>query len=303
MKKKTIRRIATIATAAALGVGACVLFAGCTSNYPEVTITYHFNEKDYEVTYQLSRVDAPNTVKHFIELAELGYYDGLCIHDFDDEYMYSGGYRLDEGGELDAVNYYETVKALEQEKDKTITQTVWNRNDETPLYTVYGEFWANGNSPANTASYRHSKGALVMYYSDKGTKFNEKVKTVRNDGGKDNDGNPYDEKAYPFNSANSLFYTYLGSSNSTRDNNYCVFGMVKDVDELQELLDAIDDYKETQQPEEESAEEYSFTEERKVDNVNEFEPFEDLRNGDISATYNTPVEKPIVISSVKVNKY
>ena len=300
MKKKTLRRIATIATAAALGVGACIVFAGCTSNYPEITITYTFNDNDYKVSYSLSRVDAPNTVKHFIELADMGYYDGLCIHDFDDEYMYSGGYRL-VNDELEAIDYFTTVRNLEQETNKTITQTVWNRNDETPLYTVYGEFRNNGNAPANSAEYRHSLGALVMYYSDKGN-FNEKVKTVRNDGGKDNNGDPYDLKAYPYNCATSLFYTYLGSSNSTRDSNYCVFGMVKDKDELQALLDAVKSYQESQQPEDES-EDYSFTEEKSVDNVNEFEQFEDLRYGDISATYQTPVEKPIIISSVKVTKY
>lgn len=300
MKKNLFRRIATIATAAALSVGAGAMFAGCSSNNPEITITYSFNGEEYEVSYTLSRLDAPNTVQHFIELADAGYYDGMCVHDYDSNYIRSGGYKFVEG-ELEAVNYFTEVKKIEAEQGITFTQSVWkNDADQTPLYTVYGEFEENGNFPANGREYKHKRGALVMDYSEK-NKYSLNVRTVRNDGGADNDGEAYDLKAYYKNSATSLFYTFLGESSTSRDSNYCVFGMVSDADELEALIDAVKDYV-SDHSDEDTEEEYSFTE-NITKNVNEYEPFEDLCRGDITKEFKTPVTEPIIIQSVKVNKY
>ena len=126
MKKKLLFRAATIGAAAVLTAGTLMMFAGCSSNHPEITITYTFNGEDYEVDYQLSRTDAPNTVQHFIELADAGFYDGLVVHNYANSRtrMYSGGYRLVDG-ELEEIDYLTTVKALEQEQGITFTQSVW----------------------------------------------------------------------------------------------------------------------------------------------------------------------------------
>ncbi len=307
MKKNTIRRISAIAAAAVLTAGATAIFAGCTSNNPQITITYTFNGKDYEVGYSLSRLDAPKTVTHFLELADAGYYDGMCIHDYDANFLYSGGYKIAEG-ELEEVNYFETVKQLEADKKLKLTQTVWKQDKSTALNTVYGEFDANGNRPANGHEYTHKAGALVMYYSDKGN-FNYKVTTKRNDGGKGNGGDPYDtDKNYSYNSATSLFYTFLGESNSTRDNKYAVFGMANDYKgQLQPMITAINEYISDHKDDDDDSE-YSFTTEQRIANVNANEQtgdadFEELRRGNIEVTYQTPMEEPIVIKSVKVNKY
>lgn len=306
MNKKLLRRVATIATAAVLGAGACAMFAGCTSNNPKITITYNFNDVDYEVEYTLSRLDAPNTVKHFIELADAGFYNDTCIHDFQDYKLYMGGYKINAEKELEPIDYFSWVKNYEQEKNYQFTQSVW-KNDDTPLYTVYGEFEENGNRPANGKEYRHKAGALVMYYTPKG-EFSYKVKTARNDGGKDNDKDPYDtNKSYKHNSATSLFYTFTGESSATDDKNYCVFGMAKDYSQFQKLLNAINDYKETQ-----TAEDYSFTDTQEIANVNELEQgedpdFQELRGSKIPANdgdgYKTPIDKPVIIKTIKVNKY
>ena len=94
MKKKILRRVVAVGTTALIAAGAMAMFAGCTtSNNPEVTITYTFNGEDYKVDYILSRVDAPRTVQHFIELADAGFYDGLVVHDYQDSTICSGGYR------------------------------------------------------------------------------------------------------------------------------------------------------------------------------------------------------------------
>ena len=314
MKKKLLRRIATIATAAALGVGACAMFAGCSSNNPEVTITYTFNGKDYEVGYTLSRLDAPNTVQHFIELADAGFYDGLCVHDYQNYYMYMGGYKIEEGengqeSALVEVDYFSEVRRLEAEKQITFTQSVW-KLDDTPLYTVYGEFSANGNVPENGSEITHSdsQAVLAMFYTAKGN-FNAKVKTVRNDGGANNNGNPYDtDKGYEYNSATSMFYTFWGQSAVSKDETYCVFGKTVDkTGQFQPLLDAISAYID-EHSDDESETEYAFTEEQLIPNVNTLEQgddpdFETLRRGNIEATYKTPIEAPIIIKSVKVTKY
>lgn len=307
MKKKLFRRIATIATAAALGIGACAMFAGCTSNNPKITITYSFNNKDYEVDYSLSRLDAPNTVKHFIELADAGFYNGTCIHDFQDYKLYMGGYKINDEKELDPIDYFSWVKDYEEKNNYRFTQSVWKVKDDAPLYTVYGEFEENGNRPANGKEYRHKAGALVMYYTPKGN-FNYRVKTARNDGGKENDKDPYDtNKNYEYNSATSLFYTFTGEAATADDGKYCVFGMAQDYSQFQELLDAIEEYKEKQ-----TAEDYSFTDNQQIQNVNELEQvgdadFQELRGSKIPANngdgYETPVEMPVIIKSVKVNKY
>ena len=312
MKKNILRRITAIASSALLCTGACVLFAGCTTNNPEVRITYQFNGEDYEVDYKLSRLDAPKTVTHFLELADAGFYDNTCVHDYDGTYYYMGGYTIEEEDgttDIKAIDYYSVVKSLETEKFH-FTQSVWkNDADRTPLYTVYGEFDANGNYPRNGRELAHEKGALVMYYTDKGN-FNERVVTERNDGGKGNNGNKYDtSKYYKDNSATSLFYTYTGERLSSKEQNYSVFGKAKNYSEqLQPLVDAIKDFIEDKADSDSEEETYSFTTEKTFQNINELEhaddpDFEDLYKSYVEATYKVPLDKPIIIKSIKVTKY
>ena len=298
--KHKVRRILSLASVLAIGSAALGMFAGCTTQHPEVTITYSFNGSDYSVTYTLSRNDAPKTVQHFLELADAGYYDGTCIHDFTSDALYGGGYRFSDEGELEEIDYFSRVKKLEEEKGITFTQSVWTVGEEkTPLYTVYGEFSDNGVQNQYSRENRHSAGALVMYYTSKGS-FNGDVSVERADGGKNNDGNSTQHARYAVNSATSLFYTYRGASNSSLDRSYCVFGKANEKDYTDKLenglFKAIGEYEDTLD------ENASFTEEitRKI---NTFEPFEDVAKAGLEATYKTPVDKPITIKSVKVNKY
>ena len=311
MNKKLFRRIAAISSSAVLCAGACVCFAGCTSNKPEVTITYSFNGKTYEVDYVLSRLDAPKTVIHFLELADAGFYDNTCVHDYDGVYFYMGGYTVNSEGAdetLSPIDYFSKVKEIEAETGKLFTQTVWKTDENrTPLYTVYGEFDNNGNRPQNGRELSHEQGALVMYYTDKGD-FNLPVITERNDGGKNNNGEKYDRKSYKENSATSLFYTYTGERLTSREQSYSVFGKAKNYSEqFAPLVTAISDYI-AEHTDSEGDGDYSFTTEWQVKNVNENEQpgdvtFDDLHKGDIGATYNAPLEAPIIIQSVKVTKY
>ncbi len=307
VKKKTIRRIGAIVGATVLGTLSLMAFAGCsTSAHPEVTITYNFNGKDYEVDYVLSRNYAPKTVTRFIELAENGYYDGLVVHDYkEDVALYTGGYKLDENEELEEINFFEAIKQLEEEKKFTLTQSVYfDEAKAEPTYTLYGEFSKNGFD-TDDREYSHKKGALVMYYNPiEGENPTESIDydvwIERADGGKENGGNPLNRSQYSNNCATSLFYTWMGSSNVLNNTKYSVFGMAKDYDGqlTNGLLAAIEEYIE----EYGDADDFSFTEASSGMYLNQYDPTPAIANGKILAEYDIPVE-PIIIKSVKVTKY
>ena len=301
MKKNFLRRAVAVGATALIAVSSVAMFAGCTtSNNPEVTITYTFNGKDYAVDYVLSRVDAPKTVQHFIELADAGFYDGLVIHDYQDYTLKTGGYKL-ENGQLVEVDYLTTVKALEAD-GTSFTQSVWADEERTiPLYSVYGEFSANGVEQENGKEYVHSEGALVMYYTPKkgqgGT--DEQVWVQRADGGVDNDGNEYQRLGYEYNSITSLFYTFTGESRTESDSVYCVIGKAENYTEQREvgLLAAITEYEDTLE------EEDSFTTELKNQPLNRYDYFRNVQTAGLTADYAAPLLMPITIKSVKVTKY
>lgn len=327
VNKKLLRRIGAVSLSAVLGAGALMMCAGCTSTHPEVRITYVFNSVEYEVDYVLSRNDAPRTVQHFIELAETGYYEGMCIHDYTSSILLGGGYRLveEEDGsvftyakgqtlensslELTEVDYFSEIRELEKKKNYTFTQSVWEAEgtDSKPvkgngLYTVYGEFPDNQVTTEYSRDNRHVRGALVMYFTDKSSR--EDVTVERADGGKNNDGEPLQNTNYVNNSATSLFYTWLSSSTTNETYNgdkYCVFGMAKNYnDQLRDgLLQAITDYIDKQT---EINEDYSFTVSNEMA-LNKYEFFDDVKKGDKKATFETPTLMPIIIRSVKVTKY
>ncbi len=308
MSKKIFRRIAVVAVAGVITAGTAGMLSACTSDHPEVEITYEFLGKQYEVTYVLSRHDAPQTVKHFLELADAGYYDeqGFVVHDFSDDVLMTGGYTLDENRDLEEVDYFTAVKELEKRVGKAFTQSVWDAagKAEKPekgegLYTVYGEFSPKFEVEGGT-EYGHTQGALVMYYSDKG-EFSKQVTIQRADKGKNNSGEPLQYMNYSPNSATSLFYTQLSVGMPTGHSSYCVFGMIEDYSVLEEgLLAAIEEYEEGLK-DEGNEEDRSFTEDITM-KLNRNEPFIDLRNSKIEATFHTPKE-PIYLRSVKVTKY
>lgn len=175
-------------------------------------------------------------LQHFLELVEHGYYDGLCVHDYNSssEKLYTGGYTYDANqtadGGLVEKNYFDIVK------DWNMTQTVWDINDKDPVYTLYGEFSDNGFSVENGAL-KQSYGSLTMYYTPK-----EKCATYVDV--KRSDGKGNDAKLYKYNSATSLFYISLSSSSSGSGTSYCTFATLEDdsVEVLDDLKAAITDY-------------------------------------------------------------
>ena len=292
---KKLHRILSILSAAVISAAAVAMFAACDSAEPEIVITYTFLGEDYEVEYTLSRKGAPQTVQHFIELADAGYYDGTCIHHYvDSAFLYGGAYVWDEEtGTIIEKDYYSEVKDLD------LTQTVYTQGENgqrgEPLYTVRGEFSANGVE-GNSKSLSHTQGALAMFYTSKGDS-SLRVGTVRSDGDEYQEGDPY-----KYNCATSMFYTFTGSgTRSDLDEEYTVFGRTSDYSQMQELLDAIGDYIDTL----DSADDFTETDRYFV---NEHDPYDAVTGTttfsgeNISEDYDVPVE-PIVVKSVEVVKY
>ncbi len=321
--KKNLRVFAMLATVA-VGATSVALFAGCDTDRPEVAITYEFNNTEYKVEFILSRKGSPQTVQHFIELADAGYYDGTVIHDYQSGgiFMYGGAYTLN-GNELEEKDYWSELRKYEQEHDYAFTQTVFARGSsmvnyfaevgeyvaggetynaqstKIPLYTLHGEFSGNGVT-ANSKTYRHNqKGILAMAYTDKGTDSTT-VRTVRSDGGANNNNvEEQDGDHYSTNCATSIFYTFTGESRTDLDAKYTAFGVAKDYDQLKKLIDAITEY--AKDLEDGDGDGNAFTETQNM-LANRYDPIDLVRNAKISVEYNVPVQ-PIRIKSVKVTKY
>lgn len=331
--KKTFRAIA-LAGVAVIGAASLAMFAGCDTDYPEVTITYEFRGEKYEVDYKLSRKGAPQTVQHFIELADAGYYTDTVIHDYQSEgtFLYGGGYTLDDQGDLVEKDYFTEMRELES-KGATFTKTVFASgrdmagyfadlasdgltyvaegktytaaDTKIPLYTLHGEFRDNGVT-ANSKTPSHRQGTIAMYYTDSGNGSETSVGTIRSDGGENSiDGEAYQEgDHYKFNCATSLFYTFTGAgTRSDLDAKYAAFGTTVDYEgQLGRLVTAINDYANSlDDTVDEDGDGDPFTKVTSV-RLNSYDPIDIVRGAKIPGEFSVPVE-PIIIRSVTVKKY
>lgn len=297
MSKKMMKKL-VCNTLAVLSASACLgLATACETAHPEVEMTILFNEKEYVLEYELYRNIAPSTVNHFLWLVDNDYYDGLCVHNYDDASakMYTGVYSVateasDEDG-LTYKPYYETVAAYEN-----FPISVWMDMEQSkPLYSVYGEFEANGFTVENGAK-KQSYGSLTMYYFEKDTKLKAYA--------------PYlsEEKAgeiatreYKYNSATSQFYISLSTTVSA-SSKYCTFATLKEdsVEVLQELQEAIADYADaTYAVEEDEAAINEFTTKHTVE-IEDGDTYTDKKAK--AQSFLVPNE-PIVIKQIVTKKY
>lgn len=291
--QKTKRFLCTALLSATV-FGVATSFTGCTTSHPEVEMKIKFNDKAYVMQYTLYRKLAPATVQHFMDLAELEFYNGLCVHDYTDGKIYAGGYKYDaeesDQGGLVEVDYFATVAERISKKGKdAFSHSVWHdREKTTPTYTVYGEF-SNNNFEVESGALKQSFGSLTMFYTPK-TNNRDEVYAARSDG----DG--VNRKDYRYNSATSLFFISTSTS-TTSSSSYCTFATIKDdsKDDLNNLLDAIADY--IDEHFEEEAEEFAPDTVVSTDLGDEY-----VGDDKLTDLFNVPVE-PIVIEYVKVKKY
>lgn len=289
MQKKTTKKILHLTMAALACATSVAMFSGCESDRPEIEMELTFNNKTYTVDYVLYRKIAPSTTAHFLALAENKYYDGMCIHDYASNRMYTGAYKLTDTGALDYQKYYDIVKAYEN-----FPTTVWNGKPDdngTALYTLYGEFSDNYFSVENGKLLGETFGSLTMYYTDKGEKANQPIDIQPVNS---NEWLRYSE--YEYNSATSQFFISFKTI-STTNSNYCTFATPTDEGKevLEDLQETINDYIEKTYGDETG----DFTDEVVVD-INTDDVF--TANDEMTQVYEVP-KAPIVVKSIKVTKY
>ncbi len=286
---KNLKKL-TCGALAAVSLLGCASFAGCQTSHPTVEMQISFNGVTYTLDYKLYRKTAPATVKHFLYLAGNGYYDGLCVHDYADDRMYAGEYSASEGGELSHVNYFEKIASFDN--FAKFPSSVWEDGEKnTPTYTLKGEFKDN-NFEVESGALKETFGSLSMYYYELDDAMAEKKVycASASEEGKTNKG------LYQHNLTTSTFFLSTKTTASTNDE-YCTFATL-DADskgELEDLLDAIEEYIEDYYADDE--EEFTHTLTKYV-----FEYDSILKDYRTTKDFEVPCE-PIVIKKVKVTKY
>ena len=275
---------------AAVVLAGCLAFAGCTGSHPEIEMRITFNGEEYVLTYRLYRNYYRQTVDHYMELIEEGYFDGTVIHDYQKDRMVSGGYTYEDMENGDAVD---DLKALDYDAattdaDGNVTLnsiTVWADVDRTlPTNRLHGEISGNGFS-VEDGGLSNRKGALGAYTYVSSTEKRQVTYSYSSTDG-------YGQSEYYKNSFTGLFYIYKSTSSSPAGN-YCVFGELADdasEDAFDELLNAIEAYTEEN--------DNTFTETK--EDVRIYDEFVD--GGSYNVDFSVPVAK-IVIEEIRVTKY
>jgi cyclophilin family peptidyl-prolyl cis-trans isomerase len=283
MAKNMIKKTLCLALATVSACASLVTMTACETSHPEVAMTLSFNGKTYQLDYNLNRKLTPATVKHFLALVEAGFYNGLCVHDYQTSNWYTGAYEYKEDtSKLVYRPYLDAVKKIDEKGN--FSHTVWEDMGESKaLYTLYGEFKSNSFEVQN-GKVSNGFGSLTMRYTDKADVADTLVWVKR--------ANDTVWKDYGYNSATSMFSINV-STTSTSLNDYCTFAELDDgsVETLEDLKAAITNYIGEQN------EDAEFTVETEaVINAEDAYMHED------EVFFNTPV-KPIVIETITVTKW
>ncbi len=302
----TFKKLGRIVCAAALSglVVAAPVFAGCSTSHPEAKITVEFAGETYVLEYKLYRNMYPQTVQHFIELADNDFYDDTIIHNYQSDKWYGGGYDYNtdeergytasfEDGTESMLDYleaqskeYEYAVLADPEAGK-ITPSVYrdfiDGDLSQPLTTLIGEFSNNQHKIENgalTASY----GCLRMFYTAKDVD-GKRVYLDKQGSEKGVMGD------YKYNSATSLFSIQVNSSTSS-DSSYCIFAVLQNSDVLDALKDAV-----SEASSDVGSTNFSKEVSLYVDNFDEFVGAQvNEVNYKLTAT-------PIIIRTVEITKY
>lgn len=316
MSKKIKKLCLSLAVVACVGVSATASACTVQSKHPNAEITIEFNGEIYEIEYTLYRNMYPQTVQHFIELADSGFYNDVIVHNYKSSDWVTGAYSYDDSqtvGYADAYGakameeylinhckeseYYAKVTAgikTGEFSASVYTKTIFNDKGEeivspdNALPTLIGEFSENGHKIEDDKGLKASYGTLKMFYYKKDIK----PIFVKNSFGQ------ILPRDYNYNCATSLFSMQVNSSTSYGADKYCTFGQLKNDksrDVLEELTDAISDYATGIG----SASAFSVSVETKVDTEDKFA---DESGRDIEETFAL-TSKPIIIRKVEITKH
>lgn len=298
------RKLGRIICAVALGgtVLCMPLISGCNTAHPEAQVVIRYYTDDTEYTeytlkYKMYRNMYPQTVQHFIELTEQGFYNETIIHSYSSSsYWYGGGYDYIEGysaayedGDEEIADYLENACKYKEYYDLAdpdkgiITTTVYGDISEGKYINGYrsliGEF-TNNNHKIKNGALSGSYGCLSMSYVSVNVNEAEDKHVYLDKTGTDF-GFMGD---YKYNCATSYFRIQTSSSTSSSSSN-CIFATLKNTDVLEDLQEAISDNGGIS-----------------TTTVKMFVTDELVGPDVVSDTYYVP-ETAIVIQSVKITKY
>ncbi|MDE6690643.1 MAG: hypothetical protein K2K04_01610, partial [Clostridia bacterium] len=86
--KKFGRALCICALAGVAAVASTSFMTACKDGHAEAKITIEYDKTTYVLEYTLYRNMYPQTVQHFIELADSRFYDNTIIHDREGSYWY-----------------------------------------------------------------------------------------------------------------------------------------------------------------------------------------------------------------------
>ena len=331
MSKKITKLCAAVALAALVGVSAGVAACG-TSKHPTAKITIEFNSETYVIEYMLYRNMYPQTVQHFIELADSGFYNDMIVHDYKASDWFSGGYSYNgqypeydsEKGEVvpKETDYDSSFKSSlmadyldknskEQAYYNLVTAGIANgsfsasvykgsipdvdSNGDVKVSAEYALPTVIGEFSANGHRVEGNKGLTADYGTLKMFYYKKDVKSVFL---KDSFGDIRYSTDYNYNCATSLFALQVANSSSYDASKYAVFGRLKNDkarDRLEDLTDAVDDYVTGLG----SSATWKSSVATKVDKL---DTYADDGSKDIDVTFSL-TSKPIIIKSVKITKH
>lgn len=325
MSKKIRKLCLSFALAALVGVSAGASACTVQSDHPNAKITISFNDETYEIEYTLYRNMYPQTVQHFIELADAGFYNNTIVHDYKSSDWVAGAYSYDNNdtdGYQKAYSgsfmqqylehnckeeaYYNLVsEGIKSGKfsASVFTKTIYNTSgDETvhkddALVTLIGEFSQNGHRIVDNKGLSASYGTLKMVYYKKDGKNSVWLKDSFDD-------IRYGD--YNYNCATSLFSMQMSNSTSYSADKYCVFAQLKNdkaKSRLEDLTDAIIDYTTDVLG---SSGKFTTSVDTKVDKldtkVGNDGKFVGAGDIDVDVTF-TMTSMPIIIKKVEITKY
>lgn len=331
MKHANLKKIviglvsALVVTFSATAASACRI----ETNHPQVEITYEFNSETYAVKYNLYRNMYPNTVRHFIELAENKFYDNTVIHNYSTADWFGGAYEYDEeryaalsGNASQMSEYFEEFSKedayVQLFNDNKLTPSVFSNmtqfdndkklgeykvkyataagkfqtvKEEDALPYVIGEFGNNINQEIKNGKLTAEYGCLKIFYYKKTT--TQKVYVT-----------PTDDQIvmadYKNNSATSVFSVQAGSSSTYSANDYTVFGTLESDKTFESLIEAIAEYKSDNHGSSSSSD-FVLTTTARVDNLDDFSIKSEADKG-ITVSFSVPLQ-PIIIKTIKITKY
>ncbi len=285
--KKIFKKMICGILAAVSVFGCAATLTACETANPEVEMKIEFNGETYTLDYVLYRNTAPQTVQHFLWLADNGYYNNLCVHDYENNRLYTGAYSVadseNDANELVYKKYFETIKGFKNYGEFPVS--VWmDKAQNTPTYTLKGEFADNGVT-VESGALKETFGSLTMYYYgiSEDSVAEKDVYMIRADG---SDASKCD---YQYNYTTSMFFISL-SSTTVSNSAFCTFATLSEgsKEELTALEEAIKEY------------EYDEFVESKTVLIGEDDPLV----GSLALDEKVSVPKtPIVIQSVKVTKF